>query len=145
MVRRQPAINADNFSVRWTRNLYLSPGRYRFTANTDDGVRLWVNGQQIINAWHDHKPQDFSGDIDLPGGFVDLKMEYYEGVGGAKANLTRTLLSVLPVATPVPAQPASLGSATRCRRAFKFASGAGTYLWHYPGAESGRYSQFTGP
>ena len=105
-------INADNFSVRWTRNLYLSPGRYRFTANTDDGARLWVNGQQIINAWHDHKPQDYSGEIDLPGGFVDLKMEYYENVGGAKANLTRTLLSVLPATTPIPPQPTSLGTAT---------------------------------
>lgn len=105
-------INSDNFSVRWTRNLYLSPGRYRFTANTDDGVRLWVNGQQIINGWYDHQPQDLVGEIDLPGGYVDLKMEYYENIGGAKANLNRTLLSVLPTPTPIPPQPTSLGTAT---------------------------------
>ena len=107
-----PEINSDNFSARWTRTLYLSPGRYRFTANTDDGVRVWVNGQRIINEWHDHKPQDFHGEIDLPGGYVDVKMEYYEGVGGAKARLTRTQISVQPAPTPVPQQPSSLGTAT---------------------------------
>ena len=33
-----PGIKADKFSVLWTRDLYLTPGRYRFTAYTDDGV-----------------------------------------------------------------------------------------------------------
>lgn len=104
------AINADNFSVRWTRNMYLTPGRYRFTANTDDGVRLWVDGRQIINAWNDHKPQDSIGEIDLKGGYVDLKMEYYEDVGGAKANLNRTLLATAPAATPPPRPTTATGT-----------------------------------
>lgn len=95
-------INADNFSVRWTRTIYLGPGRYRFTANTDDGVRVWVNNQQIINAWNDHQPQDISGEIDLPGGNVVIKMEYYENGGGARARLTRTQISTVPAPTPVP-------------------------------------------
>lgn len=99
------SINSDNFSVRWTRTMDLSPGRYRFTANTDDGVRLWVNGQRIINAWDDHRSQDFVGEITLPGGLVDIKMEYYENAGGARANLSRTLISVLPTPTPQPSHP----------------------------------------
>lgn len=105
-------INADNFSARWTRNLYFTPGRYRFTARTDDGVRVWVNGQLIIDAWYDHPAVDITGDIDLPGGYVDVKMEYYDNAGGASANLTRTLLSVQPPPTPVPAQPTGVGTAT---------------------------------
>ena len=52
-----------------------------------------------------------SGEVDLPGGSVDLKMAYYEGVGGAKANLSRSLVSVLPAATPIPPQAANLGTA----------------------------------
>lgn len=75
-------VNADNFSVRWTRSLSFNPGRYRFTINSDDGARLWVNNQQIINAWHDHQPQTFNGEIDLSGGSVPLRVEYYEIVAG---------------------------------------------------------------
>jgi uncharacterized protein YraI len=98
-----PGINPDKFSVRWTRTLNLSPGQYRFTTVTDDGVRLWVNGQQIINAWHDNKPQENVGNIYLPGGSVEIRMEYYENAGGAQANLSRTLVSASPAGpTPTP-------------------------------------------
>lgn len=101
-----PSINSDQFSVRWTRTINLTPGRYRFTAITDDGVRLWVNGQQIINDWVDRKPAPSVGEITLPGGTVELKMEYYENVGGARASLTRTLLPA-PQPTPAPLPPAN--------------------------------------
>jgi uncharacterized protein YraI len=101
-------INKDNFSVRWTRDLNLSPGRYRFTAVTDDGVRLWVNGRQIINEWSDRKPMTSSGEIDLPGGTAKVIMEYYENVGGARAQLTRTQINTAPAPTPTP--PAAAGT-----------------------------------
>ena len=29
-------------------------GHYRFSTVSDDGIRLWVNGQQVINNWTDH-------------------------------------------------------------------------------------------
>ncbi|KAA3664551.1 MAG: hypothetical protein DWQ04_05135 [Chloroflexi bacterium] len=118
-------ITADNFSVRWTRTLFLTPGLYRFTANTDDGVRLWVNGNRIINAWHDHTPQDFVGEINLPGGLVEIKMEYYEGVGGARASLTRTLVSVLPAPNPIPTQPINTPTATVASLRLNFRQGPG--------------------
>src|SRR3954447_21245246 len=39
---------ADAFSVRWTGQvLPASTGQYTFTTNSDDGVRLYVNGQKI--------------------------------------------------------------------------------------------------
>ena len=98
-------INKDGFSVRWSRTLHnVAPGTYRFTANTDDGVRLWVNGQLIINQWNDHQAQDFVGDLNFAGGTMDIVMEYYENVGGARANMTRTLVS-----SPVPPTPAPTG------------------------------------
>jgi uncharacterized protein YraI len=102
-------INADNFSVRWTRSIYFNPGRYRFTANTDDGVRLWVNDQQIINSWSDHQPQDINAEINLPGGNAVVRMEYYENTGGARAILTRTQIGTTPSPTPI---PVTTGTAT---------------------------------
>jgi hypothetical protein len=90
-----PAANipADNFSVRWSRTVNLDQGRYRFTTATDDGVRLWVNGRLLIDKWFDQAPTTYSTEIDLPGGPAEIRMEYYEGSGGASARLERTQVS----------------------------------------------------
>jgi uncharacterized protein YgiM (DUF1202 family) len=96
-------INSDNFSVRWTRTLQnVTAGKYRFTANADDGVRVWVNGALVIDKWSDHTPQDFVSDVDFAGGNMEIVMEYYENSGGARANLTRTLISNTPAPAPAP-------------------------------------------
>lgn len=96
-------INADNFSVRWTRSMAFNPGTYRFSVTADDGVRLWVNGQQIINAWYDHTPQTFTADITLGTATVPMQLEYYESVGGARVQLSWSLINAGPTPTPTPA------------------------------------------
>jgi hypothetical protein len=84
-----PSIIApDSFSVRWTRTLNLSTGRYRFMMTVDDGGRLWVNNQLLIDAWRDQAARTFTGEIDLPGGAVSIRMEYYEHAGQAVARLS---------------------------------------------------------
>ena len=87
-------IGSDNFSVRWTRSLALVPGRYQFASTTDDGVRLWVNNQLIIDQWRDQSPTTKRAEIDLPGGSIPVKMEYYDNTGGAKAQLSWALVSI---------------------------------------------------
>lgn len=94
------AVNSDNFSARWTRSLNFVAGRYRFTATSDDGVRMWVNGQLVINGWNDHQPQTFSGEIDLPNGSVPLQVEYYESTGGARVEVSWTSISSTPTTPP---------------------------------------------
>jgi len=81
-------INADGFSVRWTRDLDLAADMYRFSATADDGVRLWVNGHLLVDAWRDQSATTYSGDLYLPGGPVPVKMEYYENRGAAVARLS---------------------------------------------------------
>ena len=44
-------INADHFSARWTRNIEATPGKYRFTTTSDDGIRVWVDNVLIIDRW----------------------------------------------------------------------------------------------
>jgi hypothetical protein len=83
-------MGADQFSVRWTGQVQaLYSETYTFYTNSDDGVRLWVNGQEIINNWTDHAPTENSGSISLAAGQkYDIKMEYYENGGGAVAMLS---------------------------------------------------------
>src|SRR4051812_43952149 len=44
------AIGADTFSARWTGSVMPTKSEtYTFYTNSDDGVRVWVDGKQIIN------------------------------------------------------------------------------------------------
>lgn len=83
-------VNADNFSVRWTGTVAAATtGYYRFRTNSDDGVRLWVNGVQMVNNWTDHSPTLNTGaSIWLTAGQrYTVRLEYYERGGGAVMQL----------------------------------------------------------
>lgn len=102
-------VAADAFSVRWTRSLAFNAGRYRFTVSSDDGVRVWVNNQQIIDGWYDHPWQTFTGDIDLSGGTIPVRVEYYDNTGGAQIQLSWAQITAVPQPTPVPAPTSGTG------------------------------------
>lgn len=84
-----PGFGKDSFSVRWTGSFRAErSGRYRFTTESDDGVRLWINDKKIIDRWHDMAPAFHSGEIALQGGrSYQLRLDYYENGGGAVARL----------------------------------------------------------
>lgn len=82
-------ISADNFSVRWTSQL-TPPASVPYTicAVGDDGVRLWVNGELLVNDWIDSAAKERCGVIALTGGQTySLKLEYYERTGLASIKL----------------------------------------------------------
>ncbi|HXU03933.1 MAG TPA: PA14 domain-containing protein [Polyangia bacterium] len=83
-------VGVDHFSARWTGQVEaLFTQTYTFFTTSDDGVRLWVNGQQIINNWTDHGPTENSGTIALSAGQrYDLRLEFYENGGGATVTLS---------------------------------------------------------
>ncbi len=83
-------IGKDNFSVRWTGEVKTSAaGAYRFRTTTDDGVRLWVNGVQVINNWTLHSATtNATSSINLAANTrYTIKMEFYEQTGDAVAKL----------------------------------------------------------
>lgn len=84
-----PLINTDNFSIRWTGRVEAPvSGSYTFSTLSDDGVRLWVNNQQLINNWTDQGPAENSGTITLTAGQrYDLRLEYYDGCCAATIKL----------------------------------------------------------
>jgi hypothetical protein len=82
-----PGLPRDGFSVRWTQVLPFEEGQYRFTTTTDDGVRLWINGFLVIDAWRPMRGQR-SATVWLEGGLHQVRMEYFERGGAAMARLT---------------------------------------------------------
>ncbi|MEH2023054.1 PQQ-dependent sugar dehydrogenase, partial [Nostoc sp.] len=84
-----PSIGADTFSARWTGQVEAKYSEtYKFYTTSDDGVRLSVNGQQIINQFVDQPAAEYSGSIALVAGQkYDIKLEYYENKSNAVSQL----------------------------------------------------------
>lgn len=81
-------VPADNFSVRWTRRVHFTAGTYRFAATMDDGMRVWINDNEIISSWNDSQAHTVVVDMFIPEGEHNVKVEYYEATGGAVAQFS---------------------------------------------------------
>jgi len=84
------SIGIDTFTTRWIGKVEPQYSQtYTFYTVTDDGVRLWVNGQLIIDKWIDQGPTEWNGQITLTAGQrYDIRMDFYENGGGALARLS---------------------------------------------------------
>ena len=85
----------DRFSVRWEGQITPEFSEtYSFMTRTDEAVRLWVDGQLIIDAWDGHKLASHWGNIDLRAGEPhELKMEFRDDASRAAARLLWTSAS----------------------------------------------------
>jgi len=99
-----PSIDPETFSARWTGQLQpLFSETYTFFTTTDDGVRLWIDNQLLIDNWTDHAATVDLGRIALEAGrLYDLKMEYYENTYDAVATLEWASPSQPPHVIPPP-------------------------------------------
>ncbi|BET65394.1 hypothetical protein ASA1KI_03120 [Opitutales bacterium ASA1] len=109
-----PGVGANNISVRWEGHVRIpvgGQGTWSFHTDSDDGVRLWINGQNLVNNWTSHGTTRDSGSIYLQGGMTySVRLDWYQGGGG---SVVRLLWSgpgipsavVVPSSALVPAQP----------------------------------------
>ena len=84
-------VTAQNIFVRWE-GFVEAPvaGDYTFYTRSDDGVRLWVGGKQIVDSWIDRGETEDTGNATFAlkaGQRIPIKMDYYQGGGGASARL----------------------------------------------------------
>lgn len=96
-----PRIRVDHFTAEW--NGYISPKyseKYTFTAKADDGVKVWINGELLIDQWN---KQDQTSDGFVQGAQTStthkstinlkkgeryaIKVEYFEDVQNASISV----------------------------------------------------------
>jgi hypothetical protein len=79
----------DGFAVNWRGNIYAPvSGTYTFYATADDGFKLWINRQLVIDEWHDSPGYTYAGSIYLEGGkWYDFAANYYENSSSAMVKL----------------------------------------------------------
>ena len=75
-------LPVNGFSARFERTFDLSNGYYRFEANADDGVRVYLDDQLIIDEWHGAAERSYVIGRTLNGRHV-VRVEYYEATGDA--------------------------------------------------------------
>ncbi len=82
-----PGIPTDHFSVRWTRQVNLPSGAWRFNATADDGVRVYVDGWPVIDRWLTSGPVTYSTTASLTGGFHELRVDYFDATENAQVHV----------------------------------------------------------
>jgi prepilin-type N-terminal cleavage/methylation domain-containing protein len=76
---------ADNFGSRFTGYVRIATaGAYTFYTDSDDGSRLWIDGNLVVNNDGSHgMPHEVSGSLVLTAGDHAIRVEHFEGTGGA--------------------------------------------------------------
>ncbi len=76
-------LGASDFSIRWTGTLIPpATGTYTLVLTSDDGSRLFLNDQLLINNWGDHQEESQTATLTLQKGKpYSVKIEYYQRRG----------------------------------------------------------------
>lgn len=77
-----PGMPMTDYSIRWTGRITApKTGEYTFSAMVDDGLRLWVGGVKVIDAWGPHDHESVSGQVAMKEGKTyDIRIEYFNGI-----------------------------------------------------------------
>ncbi|MDL1897669.1 hypothetical protein FBQ82_15515 [Anaerolineae bacterium CFX7] len=83
-------VPSDDFSARWITTRAFAAGYYTITATADDGIRVYVDGSIVIDAWQDQSATTFASTVYLDSGNHTVKVEYYEHTLAAVAAVEIT-------------------------------------------------------
>lgn len=81
----EEGLPRDNFAFAAEGTADLPPGDYSLTVISDDGVRVWVDGELVLDDWEPHESKVDT--VKLAGGRHRLAVQYYEVGGFAEMHL----------------------------------------------------------
>jgi tetratricopeptide (TPR) repeat protein len=90
-----PGGSKEHYALSASSSIELPAGRYLFVATSDDGVRLYVDGRLVIDSWVDRPPSRDAVVLELGAGAHALRVEYFQGGGGAQL-----WLQIVPTSQP---------------------------------------------
>jgi len=109
------AVNADNFSARFTATVSLTAGLYEFVITADDGARLSLDGLVVLDEFASTGLTTSSAVVNISDGPVTIIVDYVDRTDQAVLLVqwfptTGTDLAPTPTAAPV-----ATGSVVRVR------------------------------
>jgi len=68
------------FAIDYTGRFWIdNPGLYHFDLLSDDGARLYIDDQLIIDNDGQHPPESREGSVNLTGGIHRIRVSYFQG------------------------------------------------------------------
>src|SRR5439155_18330026 len=84
-----PRQQTDNYAFQYSGYVFVpAPATYTFYTTSDDGSRLWIGGQLVVDNDGKHSAQEKSGQIILDQGWHQLKLDYFEATGGESLSVS---------------------------------------------------------
>ena len=77
-----PGVTKRNewFAIDYTGRFWIDqPGFFTFNLTSDDGARLYIDDQIVVDNDGIHPPRDVSGSVDLSPGIHRLRVSYFQG------------------------------------------------------------------
>jgi uncharacterized protein YraI len=99
-----PSVPPDHFSARYERTLALAPGSYLLTLRMDDGARLYIDDQLVLDDWRVGPARELSA-VRTVGRSPHLRIDYFEENGEASISFAMTPMNALPPVLPTPSAP----------------------------------------
>jgi hypothetical protein len=83
-------VNTDHFTVRWVGQIQGEWNQtYNLYTTNDDGIRLWVNNQLVINSWvNQGGTAEHVGTVPLTTNLQSILVEFFENTGNADVALS---------------------------------------------------------
>lgn len=76
------------FAIRFKSNIKIEqPGKYNFYTSSNDGSKLYIDGQLIVNNDGLHATVQQSGEVELDAGMHTIRLDYFQS-GGNKVLMT---------------------------------------------------------
>lgn len=82
-----PGLPSEYFAFEATTRIRTGAGKHRLNLLSDDGIRVWIDGKLVVDAWG-HAPGTRVAEIDLEKGVHDFKVRYAESWGHAYLYFT---------------------------------------------------------
>ena len=111
-------VQSSQLTVRWSGVVLPSvTGSHTFLFTTDDGVRVYINDNLVINRWFSQGATEYAASINMTAGSaVPIRIEYYDQGGGRAAQLRwqppGEAKALIGPANLFTGQPTSAGSIT---------------------------------
>jgi hypothetical protein len=68
------------FAIEYTGRFWIEkPGPYRFALTSDDGSKLYIDDQLVVDNDGIHPVDTKSGSVDLAGGIHKIRVQYFQG------------------------------------------------------------------
>ena len=83
-----PRVPARDWSARWRGNIAApADGTYLFSVTSDDGARLFIDGQLVIDNWAGRGRSTIQGQMYLPAGRHRIRLDYFQRTGDSSVSL----------------------------------------------------------